>query len=363
MITICRSWTIVKHRRYMLTMTGAVLSITLCGHGADYPGETITNGVLAVRVYLPDKDAGAYRSTRFDWSSFIGSVTYDGHEYIGMYGRPHNPQETSNGMGPCEEYGIQNPPGYDRAKPGTSFLKIGVGLLSSDDADYSFAKRYQFIDGGQWSHSADKRRVTIIHILGRRDGYGYRLVKTFEVSAPDAQPLLFISHLLINTGQKKIECSHYCHNFFRFDTTEVGPDYMLVFPFIPSMDSDRTGGRGYVTANGFRLRETMNTSPLLALLGGWKNDTESGAFRLLYSPGSLYVDVTNTLAVTGYKVWSNLTALCAEPQYTLALSPGDSLAWTATYYFGSEAQAVTSTAAFLRSGLPVSNRNLGLRKP
>jgi len=43
-------------------------------HG-DHPKEKLSNGKLDVVVFLPDKDNGYYRSTRFDWSGLVPCVS------------------------------------------------------------------------------------------------------------------------------------------------------------------------------------------------------------------------------------------------------------------------------------------------
>ena len=50
--------------------------------------------------------------------------------------------------------------GYDEAKPGGTFLKIGVGILRKpDDAPYSAYRLYEIVDGGKWSVKKSKDAV------------------------------------------------------------------------------------------------------------------------------------------------------------------------------------------------------------
>ncbi len=44
------------------------------------PEVGISNGLLDVRLYLPDPNIGIYRASRFDWSGVISSLKYEGHE-------------------------------------------------------------------------------------------------------------------------------------------------------------------------------------------------------------------------------------------------------------------------------------------
>src|SRR5262245_51955538 len=107
---------------------------------AAYPEATISNGEITARIYLPDAKAGYYRSTRFDWSGALYSLKFKGHEYYGpWYDRidpkvinwVHQGPEIVSGpcsalMGPVDEF--QTPLGWDEAKPGGTFIKLGVGV-------------------------------------------------------------------------------------------------------------------------------------------------------------------------------------------------------------------------------------------
>src|SRR3954471_18029394 len=51
----------------------------------DPPKAEISNGQIRAVIYLPDAQAGFYRSTRFDWSGAVASLKYRGHEYYGPW--------------------------------------------------------------------------------------------------------------------------------------------------------------------------------------------------------------------------------------------------------------------------------------
>jgi hypothetical protein len=62
-----------------------LLFATLPAQRPEYPEARISNGLLTARMYLPDANAGYYRSTRFDWSGAIYSLQYMGHESYGVW--------------------------------------------------------------------------------------------------------------------------------------------------------------------------------------------------------------------------------------------------------------------------------------
>ena len=115
------------------------LLIMLLRHSypSEYPQAEISNRLIHSRIYLPDREKGYYRSTRFDWGGIISKLEYQGHNYFGQWFENYNPQKHDAICGPVDEYAAI---GYENAKVGETFLKIGVGMLrkSSDEPYNSF---------------------------------------------------------------------------------------------------------------------------------------------------------------------------------------------------------------------------------
>ena len=115
---------------------------------ADFPQAEISNGQIRVKLYLPDAKNGYYRGTRFDWSGVIASLEYKGHNFYGPWFDRVDPKihdyayvGTEVVAGPCtaisgpvEEFQTNGTAlGWDEAKAGGTFIKIGVGVLRKDD--------------------------------------------------------------------------------------------------------------------------------------------------------------------------------------------------------------------------------------
>src|ERR1700722_11329688 len=49
------------------------------------PEAEITNGLIRAKMYLPSRDVGFYRGTRFDWSGALYSLEANGHNYYGAW--------------------------------------------------------------------------------------------------------------------------------------------------------------------------------------------------------------------------------------------------------------------------------------
>src|SRR5437868_3152406 len=147
----------------MKTLTFLTLAVGLAV-AADFPSTEIKNDQIRAKVYLPDAKSGFYHSTRFDWSGVIGSLEYKGHNYYGpwfrtitgVYDFGYEDKDVTSApftamVGPGEEYQTDGKAlGYDEAKAGETFIKIGVGVLRKpDDANYEHSKAYKIADAGK----------------------------------------------------------------------------------------------------------------------------------------------------------------------------------------------------------------------
>jgi hypothetical protein len=150
---------------------GACLFATLSAHGQfSPPQETISNGLIKATVYLPDPVHGFYRGTRFDWAGVIGKFTTFGDSFYDPWFTQTDPlvndfvfrgKEIVAGpccavTGPVEEFHAEGSPafGYNEARAGGTFVKIGVGVLRKpDDAPYDHYRPYEV---GRWGQ-VDRR--------------------------------------------------------------------------------------------------------------------------------------------------------------------------------------------------------------
>jgi len=69
----------------------------------DRPKAEISNEVIRAVIMLPDAERGAYQGTRFDWSGFISSLRFAGHDYIAPWRVQNDPQFHSAITGPADE--------------------------------------------------------------------------------------------------------------------------------------------------------------------------------------------------------------------------------------------------------------------
>jgi hypothetical protein len=139
---------------------------------AEPPKAELSNGTLRVKPYPPDAANGFYRATRFDWSGMIESVEYGGHKFYGRWFQGTDPAvrdfeyrgadiiagPNTAATGPAEEFNTNNKGlGFDEAKPGGTFLKIGSGCcavpMTAITTTSVFTKSWILASGPAASHA------------------------------------------------------------------------------------------------------------------------------------------------------------------------------------------------------------------
>ena len=113
--------------RFLRALCVSAVSLASFLSAADFPQAEIANGGVKAKLYLPDAKTGYYQATRFDWSGVISSLEYKDHQYFGRWYEKHDPKIHDAITGPVEEFLTSL--GYDEAKPGGTFIRIGVGVV------------------------------------------------------------------------------------------------------------------------------------------------------------------------------------------------------------------------------------------
>ena len=333
------------------TMRALMLLALAAGivYAADFPQAEISNGEIRARICLPDAKNGFYTSTRFDWSGVVCSLVYKGHEYYGTWFQKIDPKvydiayegdqvvsEPFTAMlGPAEEFETAGRAlGYDEAKAGGTFIKIGVGVLRKvDDTRYHHSKPYEIVDGGKWSVKKGRDSVGFTHVL--RDpssGYAYDYRKT--VSLRKGKPEMVISHVLKNTGTRPIDTTCYSHNFLALDNQPPGPDFVITFPFQVRSDRGPTKGLGEIRGNQLVYLKTLEgRDRMSAFLEGFGDTAKDYDIRVENRKVKAGVRMIGDRPLVRIGYWSIRTALSVEPFVAMKIEPGKEVAWKITYQY------------------------------
>jgi hypothetical protein len=303
--------------------------------GDDFPQAEISNGMIHARLYLPDAAVGYYRGTRFDWSGQIPSLTFDGHEYFGAWNsRPYDPKLHDAIMGPVEEFGDADAPGYSEAPAGGTFVKIGVGVLRKpDDKPYNHFGTYEIVDPGKWTVSAKADSVVFTHAVKDPDsGYAYEYTKTVQLVA--GKPELVLEHKLTNTGTKPFASDVYEHNFYMLDHKPTGPDLAVKFPF--DVQAAREWKPGLVELRGHELRyvkELALADTAYNELTGYSGDPVDYDIRVENRKTGAGVRQTADRPMSKLMYWSIRPTACPEAYIHTEAAPGKSFTWRIVYDF------------------------------
>mmetsp|Transcript_32304 Transcript_32304/g.69735 ORF Transcript_32304/g.69735 Transcript_32304/m.69735 type:complete len:469 (+) Transcript_32304:202-1608(+) len=222
-----------------------------------YPNITLESPIMSARVYMPtmkghtdSASKNFYTGSRFEHASMIGDFTYGGDQQF--YGHdlwriPHDSVWPESGIGLASEFGcgdngatcagkgtITNGVlGYESAKAGEPFLKIGVGALvkgscpdcvGDENGVYRFNSPYEFYRTPTWqvlpSPAYNEITLRSEEVVGE---YGYRLQKTVRLDGN----IMTVRSILSNLGKKQFTTPWYSHHFFTGNDEPVGPGYQL----------------------------------------------------------------------------------------------------------------------------------------
>lgn len=301
---------------------------------ADPPAAEISNGPIKARLYLPDAENGYYRATRFDWSGVMASLEYQGHNYFGVWFGRYDPKINDAITGPVEEYRTgASSLGYAEAKPGDTFIRIGVGLVKKiDDGPYQQFKTYDIVNNGKWTVKPSADSVEFTHeVTDPSSGYAYLYKKT--VRLVKGQPQMVIEHSLKNTGKKTIETNVYNHEFFVIDNQPTGPDFTVKFPFEVKAAADL---KGLAEVKGNELHYLKELPPGLQVhseLTGFSDSSKDFDFRVENHKTGASVHVTGDYTLSKIDFWSPRTTVCPEAYINMKIEPGKEQQWKIRYDF------------------------------
>lgn len=321
---------------------------------ADPPQAEISNGQIRARLYLPDAKNGYYRGTRFDWSGVIASLVYKGHDYYGpWFGRvdPAVHDYVDQGTeivaspcsaisGPVDEFQTGNKGlGWDEAKPGGTFIKIGIGALRKDDANYDHYKLYEVVDPGKWSIRKTAGSVEFTQELTDASlGYGYTYRKT--VRLVPGQPVMVLEHSLKNTGRRAIQSSVYNHNFLVLDKRPTGPDFTVSVPY--QIQSGRPLDKNFAEIRGNQivyLKELAAKEIATTPVRGFGDSPKDHVIRIENSKLGAGVKFTGDRPLSNASLWSIRSVISFEPFVAISVEPGAEFTWQTTYEYYTPATA------------------------
>ncbi len=310
---------------------------------ADFPEAEISNGQLQVKIFLPDANQGFYRATRFDWSGVIYSLQYGGHDYYGRWFQKTDPSvhdfvyqgadivasPCTSTTGPVDEFA---PLGWDEAKPGGTFVKIGVGVLRKPDAaKYDNYRLYDIADSGQWTTNKTRESIEFTHEVGdSSSGYGYSYRKSLRLVEGKAEMVL--EHSLRNTGKQAIRTRVYNHNFLVLDGKPPGPGLVITVPFQIQTGRPPDKRLAEVRGNQIVYLKTLEGEDIVSTqLRGFGDSPRDSEIRIENSRLGAGMRITSDRALASESLWSIRAVVAMEPFVSVSIEPGQQFTWSSTY--------------------------------
>jgi hypothetical protein len=295
-----------------------------------FPQAEITNGLIHARLYLPDTQNGYYRASRFDWSGVMPELEYLGHSYFGQWFEKYSPTLHDAIMGPVEDF---SPVGYDEAKTGDNFLKIGIGIVTRpEEPGYFFVTPYQLVNAGNWNVKKSPGQIEFAHTINDKL-YSYEYQKTIQLVK--GQPEMVLAHSLKNTGKHTIESNVYDHNFFMLDGQVTGKGLVIIFPFKPAGEAGGTGNFGKISGNQIVFQKDLEKDEHLfyTSLQGYSNSAKDYDIRIENHNTGAAVRITSDQPLAKLALWSAIKTVCPEPFIHLLIKPGETFTWKIYYQF------------------------------
>jgi hypothetical protein len=307
------------------------------------PEAEITNGAIHAKLYLPDARQGFYQGTRFDWSGVIHSLEFQGHNYYGPWFNRTNHDvhdfiydgdeivagPCSATTGPVDEFA---PLGWSEAKPGETFIKIGIGALRKpDDAKYDNYRLYAIADRGKWTVKKHKDAIDFTQQLSAA-GYDYTYRKTVRLTP--GKPQMVLAHSLKNRGTRAIHTTVYNHNFLTLDHQPPGPGVTISVPF--QIESTHPPDKKLAEIRGKQIVyiETLKDHNVAATpVQGFSDKASDHVIRIEDTRVNAGMKIEADRPLLRESLWSIRSVLAVEPFIEITIEPGAEFTWNSTYEY------------------------------
>ena len=286
----------------------------------------LSNKVLEIHLDVPLE---GYSFSRFDWTGKITQVLY---RNLPVTATERTDQVDHNlfGKGLYNEFGIDTALGFQEAKPGEWFHKIGVGALKKTDEPYQFTRRYK-IRPARFQFETLPDSVLISCLSETLNGYAYELHKEIKLQ----ENSLIITYQLENKGRKVIETEEYVHNFMGVAKDLIGKDYLLRFPF--ELDQNKfqalvnSERKMAIGKNEISFLGIPNEQFFVSHLNG--EQTVSALWELHHHQTCIGMRETGSFSTQKVNLWGWQHVISPELFQNVSIDPGNTEAWTRTYQF------------------------------
>jgi hypothetical protein len=237
--------------------------------------------------------------------------------------------------GPVEEFSSnQQALGFEAAKPGGTFIKIGVGVLRRPDAKpYNPYRLYEIVNGGKWTTRERSDSLEFTQDLSdTASGYGYRYTKTIRLAK--GKPEMSLEHKLTNTGRRPLETSVYDHNFLVLDKQRTGPDFVVILPFPIQVQHSQNAALAEIQGNRFTYRKQLEEQETVsAEFSGFRPTPDDYKIQIENRKVGAGMEITGDRPLSEENLWSIRSVLAVEPFIEMSIPPGQTFTWQYRYRY------------------------------
>jgi hypothetical protein len=244
-----------------------------------------------------------------------------------------------------------DPPGYNEGTNGSSFLKIGVGILSRNSSAYNFSSSYPVVELAQTTTTWQRDRAHFVQTLsGTADGYSCLLEQDVIIKNDS----IIMNYVLTNTGSKTFTTEQYLHNFLTFNQRNVGPDYRVYFPYNMAASPQLQLWEPPVFGHVGRTPGFIDNNPPMVSLENivlytktissvpktwiYKPDDYLGPDTIAVEQSNIgqRVIIDSSLRSAYVGIWTTSYQVSPEQFVFITLEPGEHTAFTRTYKFSAD---------------------------
>jgi len=286
--------------------------------------QVLKNKNLEIQIDLPLEN---YQKSRFDWTGKISAVIYNNIAISGSE-KLHKQNDSVDGKGFYNEFGIELPIGFDEIKEGEWFHKIGVGILKKEGNNYLFNKKHE-TKPAKFKVATLDHKITIDCESQSMNGFSYHLKKEITLF----ENSFVINYFLKNTGLKTINTDEYNHNFISINKELIDANYVLKFPFqLNSTLFDATVNPKEnieIKTNEFTFKENVKDEFFFSNLSAGKKVKAS--WELINKKTKIGIRETGSFETSKINLWGSKHVISPELFFKINLSPNQELAWSRTY--------------------------------
>jgi hypothetical protein len=139
---------------------------------------------------------------------------------------------------------------------------------------------------------------------------------------------MVIQHTLRNSGSKRIDTTHYAHNFFLVDRMPPSSDYTLTYGFMPRFKrSFMPDALKKLSDERFKL---VSPKTWFSEVSGCMN-AASNWCELQHQPSGTAVRITDSNVPISQALYLCPDGICSESFVRIALEPGMQTTWSRVY--------------------------------